>query len=162
MTKGIKLTAAALLVASGAYAQTTADSLQVLDNADFTFTESQLDEDNDAAQTVATISGSKSDPYYSEVGYRFSPMRFRVRGYDNMYNSYYMNGLQLNDLELGRFSYGMVGGMNDATRNQEGLSPFDYNRLGFVGIGGATDVNARAGRFAQGSKITQASEFLIM
>ena len=154
MTKGIKLTAAALLVASGAYAQTTADSLQVLDNADFTFTESQLDEDNDAAQTVATISGSKSDPYYSEVGYRFSPMRFRVRGYDNMYNSYYMNGLQLNDLELGRFSYGMVGGMNDATRNQEGLSPFDYNRLGFVGIGGATDVNARAGRFAQGSKIT--------
>lgn len=49
-------------------------------------------------------------------------MRFRVRGYDNMYNQVYMNGLMLNDVETGRFSYGMIGGLNDATRNQEGVA----------------------------------------
>ena len=99
-----------MLMASGAWAQAPVDTLQVLDSSDFTFTESQLDEDNDAAQTVSTITGAKSDPYNSEVGYLFSPMRFKVRAYDNMYNSYYMNGLQLNDLELGRFGYSMVDG----------------------------------------------------
>ena len=154
MKKGVKLTAAALLMASGAWAQAPVDTLQVLDTSDFTFTESQLDEDHDAAQTVSTITGAKSDPYNSEVGYLFSPMRFKVRAYDNMYNSYYMNGLQLNDLELGRFGYSMVGGMNDATRNQEGVSAYDYNRFGVAGVGGATSVNTRASQFAQGSKLT--------
>ena len=154
MKKGVKLTAAALLLATGAWAQAPVDSLQVDDNADFTFTESQLDDDNDASQAVSTIAGAKSDPYNSEVGYLFSPMRFRVRGYDNQYSNYYINGLQLNDLELGRFGYSMIGGMNDATRNQEGISAYDYNRFGIAGIGGATNVNARASQFAQGNKLT--------
>lgn len=153
MTKGVKLTAAALLMATGAWAQAPADSLS-LDNSDFTFTESQLDDDNDASQAVSTIVGAKSDPYNSEVGYLFSPMRFRVRGYDNMYNNYYINGLQLNDLELGRFGYSMIGGMNDATRNQEGVNAYDFNRFGVAGIGGATSVNARASQFAAGNKLT--------
>ena len=154
MRKGATLTAAALLCASGAWAQQPVDSIQVVDNADFTFTESQLDEDNDAAQTVSTVAGSKDDPYLSEVGYLFSSMRFRVRALDNRYNSYYLNGLHLNDAELGRFGYSMVGGMNDATRNKEGMSAFGFNRIGVTGIGGATSVGARASQFAQGSKIT--------
>ncbi len=153
MRKGVKLTAAALVMATGAWAQAPVDTLQA-DNSDFTFTESQLDEDNDAAQTVATIASAKSDPYLSEVGYLFSPMRFRVRGLDNMYSNYYMNGLQLNDLEMGRFSYSMVGGMNDATRNQEGVTPYEYNRFGISGVGGATNVNTRASQFSQGNKLT--------
>ncbi len=153
MRKGVRLTAAALVMATGAWAQAPVDTLQA-DNSDFTFTESQLDEDNDNAQTVANIASSKSDPYLSEVGYLFSPMRFRVRGFDNMYNNYYMNGLQLNDLEMGRFSYSMVGGMNDATRNQEGVTPYEYNRFGIGGVGGATNVNTRASQFAQGNKLT--------
>ena len=156
MTKGAKLTAAALLMAGTAWAQSPVDSLTVADGADFTFTESQLDEDNDAAQTVALLVGDNNDPYASQVGYLFSPMRFKARAYDNMYNTYYMNGLPLNDLELGRFSYGMVGGLNDATRNKEGLSAFEYNRFGIAGVGGATHVNARAGRMAQGHKLSLA------
>lgn len=153
MTKGVKLTAAALLLATGAWAQAPTDTLS-LDNSDFTFTESQLDDDNDASQAVSAIVGGKSDPYNSEVGYLFSPMRFRVRGYDNMYSNYYINGLQLNDLELGRFGYSMIGGMNDATRNQEGVTAYEFNRFGIAGIGGATNVNARASQFAQGNKLT--------
>ena len=153
MTKGVKLTAAALLLATGAWAQAPADTLS-LDNSDFTFTESQLDDDNDASQAVSTITGVKSDPYNSEVGYLFSPMRFRVRGYDNMYSNYYINGLQLNDLELGRFGYSMIGGMNDATRNQDGVTAYDFNRFGIAGIGGATNLNTRASQYAAGNKLT--------
>ncbi len=155
MSKSVKLMALACCVATTALAQQPADTLSIQDDgADFTFTESQLDEDNDAAQTVSSIVSSSSDPYLSEVGYRFSAMRFRVRGYDNQYNQTYMNGLQLNDLEGGRFSYGMIGGLNDATRNREGVSTFDANTFGMTGVGGGQNINTRASSFAQGNKIT--------
>lgn len=153
MNKGVILIAAAWFVASGVMAQQV-DTLKIVDDsADFTFTESQLDEDNDASQAVSSIVSSKSDYFLSEVGYRFSPMRFRVRALDNMYNQVYMNGLQLNDVETGRFSYGLIGGMNDATRNQEGVSAFEYNNFGLAGIGGASHINTRASQFAEGSKL---------
>lgn len=154
--KGIILTAAACCMASSLLAQTRADSLRVRndDSSDFTFTESQLDEDNDAAQTVSSLASSKSDPYLSEVGYLFSPMRFKVRAYDNMYNQTYMNGLMMNDLELGRFSYGMIGGLNDATRNKESVSGFEMNTFGLTGVGGGTNIDTRASRFAAGNKLT--------
>lgn len=156
MKKGVTLIAAACCATSMLYAQQPADSVNVLtdDNADFTFTESQLDEDNDAAQTVASLSSSKSDLYLSDVGYLFSPMRFKVRAYDNAYNQVYMNGLLLNDAELGRFSYGMIGGMNEATRNKESVSGFEPNTFAFTPVGGATSINSRATAFAQGSKLT--------
>lgn len=152
MKKGTLLVATILAVASRASAQTPADSLAV-DNADFTFTESQLDEDNDAQQTISAIS-SKKDPYLSEVGYAFSAVRFRVRAYDNLYSSSYLNGVNMNDLELGRFSYSMIGGMNDATRNKEGVGQMDYNLFGVTGLGGGDNINLRAGQYAAGNKLT--------
>lgn len=124
------------------------------DSSDFTFTESQLDDDNDAAQTVSSIMSVNNDPFLSEVGYRFSPARFKVRGYDNMYEQNFMNGLMLNDLEQGRFNYSMIGGMNDATRNQEGATALDFNNFTYSSIGGATNINTRASAFAAGSKAT--------
>ena len=156
MAKRVKLVAMSLCLSVAAVAQTTVDSLRRgnEDNSDFTFTESQLDDDQDAAQTVSSIVAASSDPFLSEVGYRFSPMRFRVRAYDNMYSQEYMNGLQLNDLEQGRFSFSMIGGMNDATRNQESASPFEYNTFSLTGIGGANHINTRASAFAAGDKIT--------
>lgn len=154
MNKGAILMAAAFALAGTSAAQ-VADTLQVQsDNADFTFTESQLDEDNDANQAVSSIVASKSNPYASEVGYRFSPMRFRVRAYENTQSGTYMNGLMLNDAERGSFSYGLIGGMNDATRNREGVGGYEFNSFGLTGVGGAENINSRAGAFAQGSKLS--------
>ena len=127
------------------------------DNSDFTFTESQLDDDADAAQTVSSIVSASNDPFLSEVGYRFSPSRFRVRAYDNMYAQEYMNGLLLNDAERGNFSYSMIGGMNDATRNQESADGYEFNNFTYAEIGGATNVNTRASAFAQGDKFTMSA-----
>ena len=130
------------------------DSLHLHDdNADFTFSESQLNDDNDASQAVNSVV-AKNDPYLRNVGYRFSPMRFRVRALDNLYNNTYMNGLRLNDLEMGRFNYSSLGGLNDATRNREGVDAFDYNTFGTAGVGGAQSYNTRASQFARGNKVT--------
>ena len=156
MKKGTFLLAALWCVA-GAAARAqhpVADTVRFQDdNADFTFSESQLDEDGDFAQTISSVT-AKSDPFLYNVGFRFSPMRFRVRAYDNMYANTYMNGLRLNDLELGRFNYASIGGLNDATRNSEGLNAYDFSTFGTPGIGGATSYNTRASQFAQGKKLS--------
>lgn len=81
-------------------------------------------------------------------------MRFRVRGYDSQYSDMYINGAWFNDAETGRFSYGLIGGMNDATRNKEGIGPFEINNFTFGAIGGATNINLRASQYAAGSKLT--------
>ncbi len=124
------------------------------DNASFTFTESQLNEDDDAAQSVSAFVSSNNDVYLSNVGYLFSPMRFRVRGYNSQYSDTYINGVLFNDVETGRFSYGMIGGLNDATRNKEGIGAFEVNNFTFAPIGGATNINVRASQYAAGSKIS--------
>lgn len=156
MKKGVSLFAAVLLmVPFFAKAQTPADSLLIPDDShDFSFTESQLDEDADAAQAVSTITSASNDPFLSEVGYLFSPMRFRVRAFENTSSQTYINGVMLNDLERGQFSYGMIGGLNDATRNRESASGFEANNFGFLGEGGGQNIQMRASQFAQGSKLT--------
>ena len=78
------------------------------DNASFMFTESQLNEDDDAAQSTSALVTSNNDVYLSNVGYLFSPMRFRVRGYDSQYSDMYINGVQFNDAETGRFSLSLI------------------------------------------------------
>lgn len=154
MTKGVILTAFALALATNLPAQTERpDSIAQQDDADFTFTEAQLDDDNDALQTVSVMS-SKSNPYLSNVGYLWSPMRFRLRGYDNQYNQVYMNGLLFNDAESGRFNFSSVGGLNDATRSKESVGAFEYNNFGLVGVGGAQNTNLRASAFGAGHKLT--------
>lgn len=118
----------------------------------FTFAEGQLDEDEDVIQGSSTISSSNDDYFLSEVGYLFSPMRFRVRAYENMYSKMYANGALLNDAERGSFSYGMIGGLNDATRNREGSTYTENAGFGNSDIGGANNIDMRAASFAAGHK----------
>lgn len=122
--------------------------------SDFSFTESQLDEDADASQIVSSISSSNNDLFFSEVGYRFSAMRFKIRGYDNFYQQNYLNGILMNDMVRGSFSYAMIGGLNDVTRNKEGVTMFENNNFGVTSVGGGENTNLRASSYAQGGKVT--------
>lgn len=124
------------------------------DGSDFTFTESQLDDDVDAAQTVSNVASSNNDPYHSQVGFLWSSMRFRVRALDNRYSTTFLNGLEFNDLELGRYNYSLLGGLNDATRSKEGTSGFENNTFGVTGIGGGENINLRASHISKGQKVT--------
>lgn len=118
----------------------------------FTFSEGQLDDDEDVIQGSSIIASSGNNYFASEVGYLFSPMRFRVRNYENMYNKMYANGVMLNDAERGNFSYGMIGGLNDATRNREGATYMENTTFGGSDVGGSNNINMRASQFAAGHK----------
>lgn len=151
---GIALQPDTVLLSAAQKAEQQAQAEEEDDASDFTFTESQLDEDMDAAQTISNISSTNNDPYLSQVGFLWSPMRFRVRAYDNVYSTTYLNGVEFNDSELGRYNYSLLGGLNDATRNKEGVSGFEANAFGFTGIAGGENINLRASQIAAGQKIT--------
>lgn len=158
MRKKQMLMASALFsLAFAASAQTTSER-QVMDalkqdNAAFTFTESQLGEDDDMTQDVIMV-GSNSNVYTSGIGYLWSPARFKYRAYDSRYNDIYMNGVKVNNGENGRFNYSTIGGINDATRNIDASSPFESNNFSLAGLGGSNNYNFRAGSFGTGHKIT--------
>lgn len=123
------------------------------DNASFVFTESQLGEDEDMTQNVIMMN-SNSNVYTSNVGYLWSPVRFKFRAYNSQYSDIYMNGVQVNNLENGQFNYSTIGGMNDATRNQDAATPFEVNAFGMSSIGGSSNYDFRASNYAAGNKVT--------
>lgn len=158
-----KLTLVALCMLSAAFSVSAqvdtagSDTLLVDEsraaNATFIFDEGQLGEDDDAAKATTLVS-NQNDPYLKEVGYTFSAMRFKLRAYDSQYSGNYFNGVKLNNVENGRFSFsGMTGGLNDVTRNQEGLMSFDRNDWGYLSMGGGTNTNLRASSYRAGHKL---------
>ena len=154
MNKRFKLMIVFLCLASMTWAQSVKkDSVSTDNDFDYSLTEGQIDEDAEAASTVTLVSSSQ-DPYMNEVGFLFSPMRFRYRALDNQYVGNYFNGVKLNNVENGRFSYsGITGGLNDAVRNKDGVGFYDPNGFGYSPLGGATNTDLRASHYAAGHKL---------
>lgn len=119
----------------------------------FTFTEAQLGEDDDMSQNI-TIVNSNSNIYASEVGFLFSPVRFRYRAFDQKYNEIYINGVPMNDMESGQFRYSLVGGLNQQTRNMEFALPFEDNKFSISGMGGSNNYNFRPAAMPAGHRLT--------
>ncbi|MEG1685165.1 MAG: carboxypeptidase-like regulatory domain-containing protein [Bacteroides sp.] len=70
------------------------------------FDESMMDDDdNTSTQSSSYLSGASDDVYLKAASYNFSPMRFNLRGYDQSAQSTYINGVNFNDQERGRFNY---------------------------------------------------------
>jgi hypothetical protein len=132
------------------------DSLSISDMEEeqsFTFTEAQLGEDEDMSQNV-TIINSNNNIYASQVGYLFSPVRFRYRAFNQKYNEVFINGVPMNDMETGQFRFSMVGGLNQQTRDVENSLPFENNGFSMSAMGGSNNYNFRPSRFATGRRLT--------
>lgn len=123
------------------------------DNAAFVFTESQLGENDDVTQNVIMVNSS-SNVYTSNVGYLFSPARYKYRAYNSRYNDIYFNGVQVNNAENGQFNYSTIGGMNDATRSIDASGVFESNAFSMASLGGSSNYNFRASNYAAGHKFT--------
>ena len=156
MQKKLRLAVIALCLPPMLYAQTNETETQkasTLSESAFTFTEAQLGEDDDMSQNV-TIINSSSNVYAGQVGYLFSPVRFRYRAFNQKYNDVYINGTPMNDMESGQFRYSLVGGLNQQTRNVEFALPFESNNFAMTNMGGSNNYNFRAGSMAAGQRLT--------
>ena len=155
MKKKLKLAVMALCIAPSAFAQTDEPKQQDGQNAitseqAFTFTEAQLGEDDDMSQNVTIIS-SNQNIYASQVGYLFSPVRFRYRAFNQKYNEIYINGAPMNDMESGQFRYSLVGGLNRVTnQGRESALPFEANNFSMSAMGGSNNYDFRPSHMPTG------------
>ena len=113
------------------------------------FAEFDSDIASDAQALPSSLSSSK-DVYNNIASYKFSEMRFNVRGYDSQYSDIYLNGIRFNDALTGYGPWSLWSGLNDATRNQENTSGLRSSGFGIDGIGGTTNINARASQLRKG------------
>ena len=124
----------------------------VLDDAVF----AEFDSDSSSSDTQALPSSlsSSKDLFNNIASYRFSEMRFNVRGYDSQYSDIYLNGIRFNDAMTGYGPWSLWSGLNDATRNQENYTGLEASDFGIGGIGGMTNVNARASQMRKGFRVS--------
>ena len=116
---------------------------------DSIFAEFDTDIASDAQALPSSLSSSK-DVYNNIASYKFSEMRFNVRGYDSQYSDIYLNGIRFNDALTGYGPWSLWSGLNDATRNQENTAGLRSSGFGVDGIGGTTNINARASQMRKG------------
>ncbi len=121
---------------------------EVLDDAIFAEFDTESSS-SDSPALPSTLSASK-DLYNNIASYRFSEMRFNVRGYDSKYTDVYLNGIRFNDALTGYGPWSLWRGMNDATRNQESRSGLTTTDYGVGGFAGSTNINARASQMRKG------------
>ena len=156
MSKDFKLIVALTLCSSAAFGQEL-DSLSLDTEGEqaYSFTEAQLGGTEEESQTVTVISSNRN-AYASEVGYRFSPARFKYRAYGSRYNDIYINGNPVNDAERGEFRYSFVGGLNNQTRSQESALPFEDANFMMTGMGGSNNYNFRPSSMPTGQRASLA------
>lgn len=102
---------------------------------------------DDVQYSSSNLSASK-DLFSNIAGYKFSEMRFNMRGLRN--ENIFLNGIEFNDALTGYSPWSLWTGLNDATRNQEvqsGIAPMSY---GIGGLNGNTNINARASQMRKG------------
>ncbi|MBQ8711397.1 MAG: TonB-dependent receptor [Prevotella sp.] len=157
MRKTLKLAMLALCCSVPVMAQEPVDSTatDLQDETAFTFTEAQLDDDESTSQNITVISSNRN-VYANEVGYRFSPARFKYRALGAKYNEMYINGNPVNNIERGQFDYPFVGGLNNQTRSRESSLPFEDNNYSMSSLGGSGNYNFRPSSFATGQRASLA------
>lgn len=120
---------------------------QMIDDAVFAEFDTETMDD---AQALPTSLSASKDVFNNIASYKFSEMRFNVRGYDSQYQDVYMNGIQLNDALTGYTPWSLWSGLNDATRNQEVTSGLRPGDVGLGGIGGTTNINTSPSQMRKG------------
>jgi len=128
-------------------------SLNTISIPIFTTTLESLEEESEQ-QDVSGLLQSSKDVFSNIAGFNFSAARFRVRGYDSENFTVMMNGITLNSPENGRAIWAYWGGLNDITRYQDSKAGIHASSYGFGGIGGSSNINARASTQRKGSRFS--------
>ncbi len=97
-----------------------------------------------SAQNISSQLGAGRDPFLNAATFKFSAVRFRIRGYDADQFSTYINGIPMENLDNGFTPYGQWGGLNDVMRNRENSMGLRPTTFAFGENGGLTSFDTRA------------------
>lgn len=124
-----------------------------VDDSAFAELDTDVESAGDSQSMPSSLSASK-DVFNNIASYRFSEMRFNVRGYDSQYQDVYLNGIRFNDALTSYGPWSLWSGLNDATRNQEITSGLQMSDYGLGGVAGTTNINARASQLRKGLRVS--------
>jgi hypothetical protein len=105
---------------------------------------SSADDEGVSDQSISGVLTASRDPFLSAAAFTFGPLRYQLRGYNRDQLEVYMNGLQMNDVEMGSAFFGQWGGLNDVFRNQSVVFGLQPGEDGMGGLTGSTSINATA------------------
>ncbi len=121
-----------------------------------TIADEDLNDDEGKSQAQASAASASTDVFNSTVSYAWSTARYRNRGYEQQYETVYINGVSFNTAERGTFSFSSMGGLNDASRWREVVQPMEATNFTFGNLGQSTNYLMNASRYAQGWKVSAA------
>lgn len=96
-------------------------------------------EDSGYSDNPSILFGA-NDPYNNIVGYGFSDVRFKNRGYNSETQDVLFAGIPLNDALTGYSPYSLWSGLNEATRNKETTIGMESHETSFGGYNGVTSI----------------------
>ena len=97
-----------------------------------------------SAQNISSQLNAGRDPFLNAATFKFSAVRFRIRGYDADQFGTYINGVPMENLDNGFTPYGQWGGLNDVLRNRESTIGMVNTTFAFGELGGLTSFDTRA------------------
>ena len=124
------------------------------DMDDSIFAEFDSDSSSADSQSLPSSLSASKDIFTNIASYKFSEMRFNLRGYDSQYTDTYLNGIRFNDAMTGYGPWSLWSGLNDATRNQETTAGIRVTDYGIGGISGSSNINARASQMRKGFRVS--------
>lgn len=109
-----------------------------------TLSEDELDSDGGSNTSVSSILGASRNPFLSAVAFSFSPVRYRIRGYENA-DATYLNGVDFTGLDNGFTPFGTWSGLTNIMRARENSLGLEANNYAIGSIGLNSNVDMRAG-----------------
>ncbi|WP_070136778.1 TonB-dependent receptor [Crocinitomix algicola] len=160
MNKKLTLVFSLITFSSVNFSQTTTEEKEdtLLTNTPVFVT--TLEDGENSSGSAGNISGllqSSRDVFAATAGFNFSPARFKIRGYQSDKTMILLNGIPMNDLETGYGTWYKWGGLNDITRYSETKNWLTDNPYHFGGIGGYSNINAKATGVRKGSRLSYAA-----
>ena len=116
-------------------------------------TEMDLNDDEGKSQSMASASSASQDVFNATISYAWTNARYRGRGYEQIYEQNYIEGISFNSAERGQFNFSAMGGLNDATRYREVVEGIEANNFAFGSLGLSTNYLQSATNYAQGWKV---------
>lgn len=120
--------------------------------------ENDLSNDNaTGGQNISGLLSASRDVFVSAAAFTFGPRRFRIRGYDSENTTVMINGVPMNDIEVGRPYWSNWGGLNDVFRNRDNTVGLGANANAFGGVGGVSTIDARASQQRRQTRVSYAN-----
>lgn len=102
----------------------------------------EFDLDDSGYTDAPTILFSTNDVYTDVVGYGFSNIRFKNRGYNSETQEVYLAGVPMNDAITGYSPFSLWSGLNEAMRSKDSTLGLEMSDFGNGGYNGVTNITA--------------------